>query len=585
MKRQTANQTLKRLAVDLASHPFLLFLAFLGTIAQVGLSIYLPILIGQVIDQVLVAGSSPVFWQIFLQMLLVVIGNTLVQWANPLLYNRLIFSYTKDLRERIIHKLHRLPIAFVDRQGSGEMVSRVTTDIEQLAAGLTMIFNQFFIGVLMILVSILAMIQIHLLMTLLVLLLTPLSMMISRFIAKRSYHLFQKQTETRGIQTQLIEESLSQQTIIQSFNAQTEFIQRLHEANDNYADYSQSAIFYSSTVNPSTRFVNSLIYALLAGVGAYRIIMGSTLTIGRLVTFLNYVQQYTKPFNDISSVLAELQSALACAERVYAVLESPEVAETGQEILTSDQVKGTISFKHVSFGYNPERILIKDLSIDIPAGSKVAIVGPTGAGKSTLINLLMRFYPIKSGDILLDGHSIYNYTRASLRQQFGMVLQETWLKQGTIHDNIAFGNPEASREQVIAAAKAANAANADFFIQQLPQGYDTKLENAGESLSVGQAQLLTIARVFLAIPKILILDEATSSIDTRTEVLVQDAFAKLMKGRTSFIIAHRLSTIQDADLILVLVDGDIVEHGNHHDLMARKGKYYQMQKAAAFSSE
>lgn len=582
MRRQTANQTLTRLAVDLASHPFLLFLAFLGTIAQVGLSIYLPILIGQVIDQVLVAGSSLVFWQIFIQMILVVIGNTLVQWANPLLYNRLIFSYTKDLRERIIHKLHRLPIAFVDRQGSGEMVSRVTTDIEQLAAGLTMIFNQFFFGVLMILVSILAMLQIHLLMTLLVLLLTPLSMLISRFIAKRSYHLFQKQTETRGIQTQLIEESLSQQTIIQSFNAQGEFIQRLHEDNDNYASYSQSAIFYSSTVNPSTRFVNALIYALLAGVGAYRIMMGSTLTIGGLVTFLNYVQQYTKPFNDISSVLAELQSALACAERVYAVLESPEVAETGKEELTSDQVKGAISFKHVSFGYHPEKILIKDLSIDIPAGSKVAIVGPTGAGKSTLINLLMRFYPINSGDILLDGRSIYDYTRASLRQQFGMVLQETWLKQGTIHDNIAFGTPDASREQVIAAAKAANA---DFFIQQLPQGYDTKLENAGESLSIGQAQLLTIARVFLAIPKILILDEATSSIDTRTEVLVQDAFAKLMKGRTSFIIAHRLSTIQDADLILVLVDGDIVEYGNHHALMAKKGKYYQMQQAAVFSSE
>ena len=309
---------------------------------------------------------------------------------------------------------------------------------------------------------------------------------------------------------------------------------------------------------------------------------GPTLTIGRLVTFLNYVQQYTKPFNDISSVLAELQSALACAERVYAVLESPEVTETGLEELNSDQVKGAIAFKHVSFGYNPEKILIKDLSIDIPAGSKVAIVGPTGAGKSTLINLLMRFYPINSGDILLDGHSIYDYTRASLRQQFGMVLQETWLKQGTIHDNIAFGYPEASREQVMAAAKAANA---DFFIQQLPQGYDTKLENAGESLSVGQAQLLTIARVFLAIPKILILDEATSSIDTRTEVLVQDAFAKLMKGRTSFIIAHRLSTIQDADLILVLVDGDIVEHGSHQELMARKGKYYQMQQVAAFSSE
>ena len=582
MRRQKSNQTFKCLAKDLVSHPFLLFLASVGTLAQVGLSIYLPILIGQVIDQVLVTDSTQTFWQIFLQMVFVVGANTLVQWANPLLYNRLIYSYTRDLRERMIQKLHRLPIAFVDRQGSGEMVSRVTTDIEQLTAGLAMIFNQFFIGILIILVSILSMLQIHLLMTLLVLILTPLSILISRYIAKRSYHLFQNQTETRGILTQLIEESLSQQTIIQSFNAQEEFIKRLREANTNYAGYSQSAIFYSSTVNPTTRFVNALIYALLAGVGAYRIMIGSTLTIGRLVTFLNYIQQYTKPFNDISAVLAELQSAIACADRIYAVLECPEVTETGMDELLSDQVKGAISFKKVSFGYHPEKTLIKDLSIDIPAGSKVAIVGPTGAGKSTLINLLMRFYPINSGDILLDGKSIYDVSRASLRQKFGMVLQETWLKQGTIHDNIAFSSPNASREEVIAAAKAANA---DFFIQQLPQGYDTLLENAGESLSVGQAQLLTIARVFLSIPKILILDEATSSIDTRTEMLVQDAFSKLMKGRTSFIIAHRLSTIKDADLILVLVDGDIVEQGNHHDLMAKKGKYYQMQQASAFSSD
>ena len=582
MRRQKSNQTFKCLAKDLVSHPFLLFLASVGTLAQVGLSIYLPILIGQVIDQVLVTDSTQTFWQIFLQMVFVVGANTLVQWANPLLYNRLIYSYTRDLRERMIQKLHRLPIAFVDRQGSGEMVSRVTTDIEQLTAGLAMIFNQFFIGILIILVSILSMLQIHLLMTLLVLILTPLSILISRYIAKRSYHLFQNQTETRGILTQLIEESLSQQTIIQSFNAQEEFIKRLREANTNYAGYSQSAIFYSSTVNPTTRFVNALIYVLLAGVGAYRIMIGSTLTIGRLVTFLNYIQQYTKPFNNISAVLAELQSAIACADRIYAVLECPEVTETGMDELLSDQVKGAISFKKVSFGYHPEKTLIKDLSIDIPAGSKVAIVGPTGAGKSTLINLLMRFYPINSGDILLDGKSIYDVSRASLRQKFGMVLQETWLKQGTIHDNIAFSSPNASREEVIAAAKAANA---DFFIQQLPQGYDTLLENAGESLSVGQAQLLTIARVFLSIPKILILDEATSSIDTRTEMLVQDAFSKLMKGRTSFIIAHRLSTIKDADLILVLVDGDIVEQGNHHDLMAKKGKYYQMQQASAFSSD
>ena len=582
MKHKTSPSSLRRLTRDLLQARWLFLLASLGTVAQVALTVLLPVLIGNAVDSVLLPQAEQHLMPILGQMLLVILANTLIQWLNPLLYNQLVYRYSQQLRQGVIKKVHYLPLAYLDRQGTGDLVSRVTTDLEQLSNGLLMVFNQFFVGLLTILVTIISMARLDFFLLLLVLLLTPLSLFLARFIARKSFSFFQRQTQARGAQTQLIEESLTQESLIQAFNAQEQFDTAFTRSNQIYADYSQAAIFYSSTVNPSTRFVNALIYALLAGVGAYRIMMGSTLTIGRLVTFLNYVQQYTKPFNDISSVLAELQSALACAERVYAVLESPEIAETGKEILTSDQVKGAISFKHVSFGYHPEKILIKNLSIDIPAGSKVAIVGPTGAGKSTLINLLMRFYPINSGDILLDGRSIYDYTRASLRQQFGMVLQETWLKQGTIHDNIAFGNPEASREQVIAAAKAANA---DFFIQQLPKGYDTKLENAGKSLSVGQAQLLTIARVFLAIPKILILDEATSSIDTRTEVLVQDAFAKLMKGRTSFIIAHRLSTIQDADLILVLVDGDIVEHGNHQDLMTRKGKYYQMQKAAAFSSE
>ena len=312
------------------------------------------------------------------------------------------------------------------------------------------------------------------------------------------------------------------------------------------------------------------------GFGAVRIIQGTGFTVGQLVTFLNYVNQYTKPFNDISSVMSELQSALACAERIYSVLDQEEIAEPGQEILHSEDVKGQISFEHVAFGYEPSKELIQDLNIRIPAASKVAIVGPTGAGKSTLINLLMRFYNVDSGLISLDGTPITHYTRTAYRQQFGMVLQETWLKTATIHDNIAFGRPDASREEVIAAAKAANA---HFFIQQLPQGYDTYLADAGDSLSQGQRQLLTIARVFLAVPKILILDEATSSIDTRTEVLIQEAFSKLMVGRTSFIIAHRLSTIQNADIILVMVDGDIVEHGNHQELMEARGVYYQMQTA------
>ena len=374
----------------------------------------------------------------------------------------------------------------------------------------------------------------------------------------------------------MIEESLTQESLIQSFNAQDQFRKSFKGTNETYAKYSQSAIFYSSTVNPATRFVNALIYAVVAGFGAVRIISGSHFAVGQLVTFLNYVNQYTKPFNDISSVLSELQSALACAERLYSVLDQDEIEETGHQFLETQNVKGAIDFEHVAFGYDLGRTLIKDLNIQVPAASKVAIVGPTGAGKSTLINLLMRFYPVNSGMITIDGVPITDYTRASYRQQFGMVLQETWLKVGTIHENIAFSRPDATREEVIEAAKAANA---DFFIRQLPQGYDTYLSDAGESLSQGQRQLLTIARVFLSVPKILILDEATSSIDTRTEVLIQDAFHQLMKGRTSFIIAHRLSTIQNADMILVMVDGDIVEHGTHEELMQAQGVYYKMQTA------
>lgn len=414
-----------------------------------------------------------------------------------------------------------------------------------------------------------------------VLILTPLSLFIARFIAKRSYHLFRMQTQARGAQTQMIEESLSQESLLQAFNAQDAFHRKFIEINGDYAGYSQEAIFYSSTVNPATRFVNALIYALVTGFGAFRILSGTGFTVGQLVTFLNYVNQYTKPFNDISSVLAELQSALACAERLYSILDQEEVKESGKRDLQEDAVKGAVQFDHVSFGYRSDQTLIKDLSISIPPASKVAIVGPTGAGKSTLINLLMRFYDVDQGQLRLDHEAVNSYSLASYRKQFGMVLQETWLKVGTVHENIAFGRPDASREEVVQAAKAANA---DFFIQQLPEGYDTYLADAGDSLSQGQRQLLTIARVFLAVPKILILDEATSSIDTRTELLIQDAFHKLMVGRTSFVIAHRLSTIENADLILVMVDGNIVEHGNHTELMARKGVYYKMQTAQLSSN-
>ena len=578
MKQKTY---LRRLLADLAKQPIWLILASLGTILQVLLTVYIPILIGRAVDLVVLPDVAHLLLPLILQMGLVILFATLIQWLNPLIYNQMIYRYSKDLREKVIQKVHVLPLSYLDRQGTGDLVSRLTTDVEQLNNGLFMVFSQFFVGLLTILVTIASMARLDWMMMGMVLILTPLSLFIARFIAKRSYHLFRMQTQARGAQTQMIEESLSQESLLQAFNAQDAFHRKFIEINADYAGYSQEAIFYSSTVNPATRFVNALIYALVTGLGAFRILSGTGFTVGQLVTFLNYVNQYTKPFNDISSVLAELQSALACAERLYSILDQEEVKESGKRDLQEEAVEGAVQFDHVSFGYRPDQTLIKDLSISIPPASKVAIVGPTGAGKSTLINLLMRFYDVDQGQLRLDHEAVNSYSLASYRKQFGMVLQETWLKVGTVHENIAFGRPDASREEVVQAAKAANA---DFFIQQLPEGYDTYLADAGDSLSQGQRQLLTIARVFLAVPKILILDEATSSIDTRTELLIQDAFHKLMVGRTSSVIAHRLSTIENADLILVMVDGNIVEHGNHTELMARKGVYYKMQTAQLSSN-
>ena len=573
MKQKTY---LRRLLADIAKQPIWLILASLGTILQVLLTVYIPILIGRAIDLVVLPDAAHFLLPLILQMGLVILFATLIQWLNPLIYNQMTYRYSKDLREKVIRKVHALPLSYLDRQGTGDLVSRLTTDVEQLNNGLFMVFSQFFVGLLTILVTIASMARLDWMMMGMVLILTPLSLFFARFIAKRSYHLFRMQTQARGAQTQMIEESLSQESLLQAFNAQDAFHRKFIEINGDYAGYSQEAIFYSSTVNPATRFVNVLIYALVTGFGAFRILSGTSFTVGQLVTFLNYVNQYTKPFNDISSVLAELQSALACAERLYSVLDQEEVKESGKRDLQEEAVDGAVQFEHVSFGYRPDQTLIKDLSISIPPASKVAIVGPTGAGKSTLINLLMRFYDVDQGQLSLDHEAVDSYSLESYRKQFGMVLQETWLKVGTVHENIAFGRPDASREEVVQAAKAANA---DFFIQQLPEGYDTYLADAGDSLSQGQRQLLTIARVFLAVPKILILDEATSSIDTRTELLIQDAFNKLMVGRTSFVIAHRLSTIENADLILVMVDGNIVEHGNHTELMAQRGVYYKMQAA------
>ncbi|HEM3677356.1 TPA: ABC transporter ATP-binding protein [Streptococcus suis] len=567
--KQSSFKELVRLVLG---QPFRMSLMLVGTVVQVLLTVYLPILIGQAVDAVLIADGQ-VLLGIIGKMVMLILLNTLVQWYLPLVTNRLVYGMVADLREQVYVRLHHMPLSYLDRHSVGDLVARFSSDSEQLTNGLLMVFNQFFIGILTIFLTIFTMARLDLTMMLVVVALTPVSLLVARYIAKKSYGYYRKQTQSRGKQSQLLEESISQLTLVQSFNAQEQFTHGFQVVNEQYATYSQQAIFASSTVNPSTRFINAIIYALLAGLGALRIMAGQ-FTVGSLTTFLNYASQYSKPFNDISSVLSELQSALACADRLFAILALDSIDDQAERKIDSEELKGAISFDNVSFSYSPDRSLIEHLDIDVEAGQKVAIVGPTGAGKSTMINLLMRFYDVTAGQIVLDGVPISQYSREDLRRQIGMVLQETWIKSGTIHDNIAYGYPNATRELVIEAAKAANA---DFFIRQLPQGYDTVLADGGEALSQGQRQLLSIARVFVKIPKILILDEATSSIDTRTEILVQEAFAKLMEGRTSFIIAHRLSTIQSADLILVMVDGKIVEQGNHRELMKEQGVYYQMQ--------
>ena len=567
--KQSSFKELVRLVLG---QPFRMSLMLVGTVVQVLLTVYLPILIGQAVDAVLIADGQ-VLLGIIGKMVMLILLNTLVQWYLPLVTNRLVYGMVADLREQVYVRLHHMPLSYLDRHSVGDLVARFSSDSEQLTNGLLMVFNQFFIGILTIFLTIFTMARLDLTMMLVVVALTPVSLLVARYIAKKSYGYYRKQTQARGKQSQLLEESISQLTLVQSFNAQEQFTHGFQVVNEQYATYSQQAIFASSTVNPSTRFINAIIYALLAGLGALRIMAGQ-FTVGSLTTFLNYASQYSKPFNDISSVLSELQSALACADRLFAILALDSIDDQAERKIDSEELKGAISFDNVSFSYSPDRSLIEHLDIDVEAGQKVAIVGPTGAGKSTMINLLMRFYDVTAGQIVLDGVPISQYSREDLRRQIGMVLQETWIKSGTIHDNIAYGYPNATRELVIEAAKAANA---DFFIRQLPQGYDTVLADGGEALSQGQRQLLSIARVFVKIPKILILDEATSSIDTRTEILVQEAFAKLMEGRTSFIIAHRLSTIQSVDLILVMVDGKIVEQGNHRELMKEQGVYYQMQ--------
>ena len=574
---ENRKSTLKRLIHLMLNYKLLLTIIFILSIVQVSLTVYLPILIGRAVDVIVGAGAVEfeILKTILIQMVIVVLVNTVVQWILPVMYQKIAYELTKDLRQQALDKIHAMPLGYIDQRGTGDLVSRLTTDSEQLNDGLLLVFQQFLIGVLSILFTLVMMFRINPVMMAVVAVLTPLSLFVSQYVAKKSYEEFTMSVRLRGELSEIVEESVTQNEIITLFNIHEEKQDQFVELNEDYSRFSEKATFMSSTINPTTRFINALIYAGVTYMGAV-LIVNNGLTVGGLTVFLNYAREYTKPFNDISNVLAELQSALASANRLFEILDGDVEKETGAKEYDHGEMKGRVTFEDVDFSYTPDTELIKDLNVEVEPGMKVAIVGPTGAGKSTMINLIMRFYETDQGYITLDGEPITNYTRSSLREQLGMVLQDVWLKSGTVHENIAYGFPNASREDVVRAAKSAHAHK---FIEALPRGYDTDLNDGGLTLSKGEQQLLSIARIFVSIPNVLILDEATSSIDTRTEILIQDAFHELMKGRTSFIIAHRLSTIQDSDLILVMQDGQVVEQGNHEQLMRKEGLYHQMQSA------
>lgn len=574
---ENRKSTLKRLIHLMLNYKLLLTIIFILSIVQVSLIVYLPILIGRAVDVIVGAGAVEfeILKTILIQMVIVVLVNTVVQWILPVMYQKIAYELTKDLRQQALDKIHAMPLGYIDQRGTGDLVSRLTTDSEQLNDGLLLVFQQFLIGVLSILFTLVMMFRINPVMMAVVAVLTPLSLFVSQYVAKKSYEEFTMSVRLRGELSEIVEESVTQNEIITLFNIHEEKQDQFVELNEDYSRFSEKATFMSSTINPTTRFINALIYAGVTYMGAV-LIVNNGLTVGGLTVFLNYAREYTKPFNDISNVLAELQSALASANRLFEILDGDVEEETGSKEYVHGEIKGKVTFEDVDFSYTSDTELIKELNVEVEPGMKVAIVGPTGAGKSTMINLIMRFYETDQGYITLDGEPITNYTRSSLREQLGMVLQDVWLKSGTVHENIAYGFPNASREDVVRAAKSAHAHK---FIEALPQGYDTELNDGGLTLSKGEQQLLSIARIFVSIPNVLILDEATSSIDTRTEILIQDAFHELMKGRTSFIIAHRLSTIQDSDLILVMQDGQVVEQGNHEQLMRKEGLYHQMQSA------
>lgn len=566
--------TLKEVLHYIRSYRVYLILSVLCAGISVALSLYNPILIGNAVDQVLGAGA--VNFQAVAQILLkmgVLIGITAAaQWLMNLCNNKISYAVIRDMRQDAFEKIQILPFQYIDSHPYGEVVSRVIADVDQFSDGLLMGFTQLFSGVITIVGTLLFMFAISPYIALAVVVLTPLSLLVASFIASRTYSMFQLQSRTRGEQTALIEEMIGGQKVVKAFGYEKESQKKFDEINTRLRDCSLQATFFSSLTNPCTRFVNALVYAAVAIFGAVMAI-GGGISVGRLVSFLSYANQYTKPFNEISGVVTELQNALACAARVLELIhQEPEIPDRENACVLADP-DGTVKVEDVWFSYTPEQKLIEHFNLDVKQGQRVAIVGPTGCGKSTVINLLMRLYDVNCGSIQVSGKDIREMTRKSLRSSYGMVLQETWLKAGTIRENIVMGKPEATEEEIIAAAKAAHAHS---FIKRLPRGYDTEISEDGGSLSQGQKQLLCITRVMLCLPPMLILDEATSSIDTRTEQRIQKAFASMMQGRTSFIVAHRLSTIQEADVILVMRDGKIVEQGNHESLMKRQGFYAQL---------
>lgn len=576
-KKNTAQKgTLKKVLKYVQRHGFFMVLSILFAAITVALTLYTPILIGDAID--LIVGKGQVDFAGIAAILIktgIIIGITaLIQWLMNTINNRITYHVVRDIRNEAFRKIEILPLSYIDAHPYGDIVNRVIADADQFADGLLMGFTQLFTGIVTILGTLFFLFSISWKIAIVVVIVTPLSLFIARFIANRTYRMFRVQSETRGQQTAFIDEMIGNQKVVQAFSHEGEALEEFDRINDRLADCSLRATFYSSLTNPCTRFVNSVVYAGVALAGALICIATAgavnPFTIGQLSACLSYANQYTKPFNEISGVITELQNALACASRLFELIEEePQIPEPADAVELAD-VKGSVELNDVSFSYVPDRKLIEGLNLSVKPGQRIAIVGPTGCGKTTIINLLMRFYDVNSGSITVEGTDIRNATRNSLRSSYGMVLQETWLRSGTIRDNIVMGKPDATDEEIIAAAKASHAHS---FIKRLPQGYDTVITEDGGSLSQGQKQLLCITRVMLCLPPMLILDEATSSIDTRTEIKIQDSFAKMMNGRTSFIVAHRLSTIREADVILVMKDGHIIEQGNHEELLAKNGFY------------